>query len=56
VGGDVRVLLDFGIQQPNKKGLSVPDPWGHGADAFEEVYQILDDAVTGFLQTICQKP
>lgn len=48
----VHLMRDFSIRQSEKKGLSVPDPWGHGADAFEEVYQILDDAVAGFLQQI----
>ena len=31
------------------KGLPVPDPWGQGSEAFEEVYAILDNSVAGFI-------
>ena len=45
----VYLMRDFSLKFPEQKGLSVPDPWGQGTDAFEEVFQILDDAITGFL-------
>ncbi len=48
----VHLMRDFSIRQSGNKGLSVPDPWGHGEDAFEEVYSILSDAVAGFLRQI----
>lgn len=51
-GEKVHLMRNFSLQTPDKKGLSVPDPWGHGADSFEEVFAILDDAVRGFLQEI----
>jgi len=51
----IHLMRDFSLQNPGKKGLSVPDPWGHGEDAFEEVFSILDDAVRGLLQEINPK-
>lgn len=45
----VFLMRDFSKLEPNKKGLAVPDPWGHGSEAFEAVYSILDDAVAGFI-------
>ena len=47
----VHLMRDFSLNN-DRKGLSVPDPWGHGEDAFEEVYRILDDAVAGFLHHV----
>lgn len=43
------LMRDFSINQPKAKGLSVPDPWGHGPDAFENVFMILEDAIEGFI-------
>ena len=43
----VYLMRDFAPDM--KKGLSVPDPWGHGSDAFERVYAILDEAMAGFI-------
>lgn len=48
----VHLMRDFSLKTAEQKGLSVPDPWGHGPDAFEEVFQILDDAIAGFLTEI----
>lgn len=45
----VFLMRDFSLTNP-RKGLSVPDPWGMGDRAFEEVYHILDDAVAGFIE------
>lgn len=50
----IHLMRDFSIKFPDQKGLSVPDPWGHGNAAFEEVFQILDDAIAGFLKKITQ--
>ncbi|MBS0618525.1 MAG: low molecular weight phosphotyrosine protein phosphatase [Spirochaetes bacterium] len=47
------LMRDFAVD--GKKGLSVPDPWGHGSDAFEEVYRILDAAILGFVAYLQQK-
>lgn len=44
----VHLIRDFSLSG-RAKGLSVPDPWGKGDDAFEHVYAILDDAVAGFV-------
>lgn len=43
-GGERAPLLlmrDF-EPKPQHRGQDVPDPWGHGDEAFEEVYRILD--------------
>ncbi len=48
----VHLMRDFSVNTAGQKGLSVPDPWGQGTDAFEEVFQILDNAVAGFLAEI----
>ena len=48
----IYLMRDFSIKAPDKKGLSVPDPWGYGNEAFEEVFQILDDAVAGFIKIL----
>lgn len=34
------------------KGLSVPDPYYGGEEAFEEIYQILDEAIENFLNKV----
>ncbi|HRP68918.1 MAG TPA: low molecular weight protein-tyrosine-phosphatase [Turneriella sp.] len=44
-----KVFLMRDFHANGKKGLSVPDPWGHGDDAFENVYQILDESMRGFI-------
>lgn len=47
----VHLMRDFDTTGA-KGNLSVPDPWGHGEDAFEEVYQILDRAMAGFIEAL----
>lgn len=49
-GEKVFLMRDFDERPPAKKGLSVPDPWGHGSDAFEQVYGILSESVAGLVQ------
>jgi protein-tyrosine phosphatase len=34
------------------QGMSVPDPYYGGEEGFEETYQILDEAIDGFLEKI----
>ncbi|MCH7413446.1 low molecular weight phosphotyrosine protein phosphatase [Belliella sp. R4-6] len=36
--------------QPNPSQMEVPDPYYGGMDAFEDVYDILDDAINYFLK------
>ncbi len=48
----LHLMRDFA---PGKKGLSVPDPWGQGGEAFEEVFAILSDSMTGFLEFLRQR-
>jgi protein-tyrosine phosphatase len=36
------------------KGLSVPDPYYGGEEAFEEIYQILDEAIENFLNKVIE--
>jgi protein-tyrosine phosphatase len=43
------LMRDFSVVSPGKRGLAVPDPWGHGKDAFEEVYTILNESMQGFI-------
>lgn len=38
--------------QDNPESLSVPDPYYGGLDGFENVYQILDESIEGFLAQI----
>lgn len=47
----IHLMRDFApaTDGVSKKGLPVPDPWGQGSDAFEEVYAILDNAIAGFI-------
>ncbi|GAB4442469.1 MAG: low molecular weight protein-tyrosine-phosphatase [Turneriella sp.] len=45
----VHLMRSFSPTSHSLKDLSVPDPWGMNDDAFENVYQILDDAITGFI-------
>jgi len=45
----VFLMRDFSLREPKKLGLSVPDPWGYGSEAFEAVYSILDDSIDGFI-------
>jgi protein-tyrosine phosphatase len=46
------LMRDFAA---GKKGLSVPDPWGQGNEAFEEVFVILRDSVSGFIDFLRQR-
>jgi len=50
-----KIFLMRDFAAGGKKGLSVPDPWGHGSAAFEEVYRILDAAMVGFIDFLHQK-
>jgi len=50
----VYLMRDFSLSEPRKKGLTVPDPWGHGPEAFEEVFAILQDAVEGLIHHLRQ--
>ncbi|MBV6494764.1 MAG: Low molecular weight protein-tyrosine-phosphatase YfkJ [Turneriella sp.] len=45
-----KIFLMRDFAKDGKKGLSVPDPWGHGDDAFENVFSILDEAMRGFIE------
>lgn len=49
----IHLMRDFSPTGP--KGLSVPDPWGQGKEAFEEVFMILQDAVAGFIKYLPEK-
>lgn len=51
----IHLMRDFSLTEAATKGQSVPDPWGMGENAFEEVYSILFDAVAGFLAHLQQK-
>lgn len=51
----IHMMRDFSLSEATTKGQSVPDPWGMGENAFEEVYSILFDAVAGFLAHLQQK-
>jgi protein-tyrosine phosphatase len=44
----IHLMRDFSLTGP--KGLSVPDPWGQGKEAFEEVFKILQDSVAGLVK------
>lgn len=44
------LMRDFHEQSPARKGLSVPDPWGHGSEAFETVYSILNESMVGLIK------
>jgi protein-tyrosine phosphatase len=37
---------------PEWQGLPVPDPYYGGEEGFDEIYQILDEAIEGFLEKI----
>ena len=37
---------------PEWQGLPVPDPYYGGEEGFDEIYQILDEAIDGFLEHI----
>lgn len=47
----VFLMRDFSLTIP-QKGLSVPDPWQKGSEAFDEVFRILDDAIKGFIEVL----
>ncbi len=40
-------MLDFGSAEA---GRDVPDPWGGGRDGFSVVYQLIDEAMPGFIE------
>jgi protein-tyrosine-phosphatase len=46
---EIHLMRDFAS---GPKGLAVPDPYYGGPDNFEEVYQILDEAMEGFLNRL----
>ncbi len=48
----IHLMRDFSREVPLQKGLAVPDPWGKGGEAFEEVFAILEDAVQGFIELL----
>ncbi|SIS49449.1 low molecular weight protein-tyrosine-phosphatase [Belliella pelovolcani] len=41
--------------QPNAEELEVPDPYYGGMEKFEEVYEILDESISHFLQFLKQE-
>lgn len=49
----IHLMRDF--SEAGAKGLSVPDPWGQGKEAFEEVFAILQDSMSGFLKYLDAK-
>lgn len=46
---DIFLMRSF---QANPKSLSVPDPYYGGQDGFENVFEILDESIDGFLTQI----
>lgn len=46
---EIHLMRDF-IDHTN--GLSVPDPYYGGEEGFEEIYQILDEAIESFLNKV----
>lgn len=46
---DIYLLRDFAKVS---KGMSVPDPYYGGAERFEEIYEILVEAIDGFIDFI----
>jgi len=46
---EIYLMRDF---IDHTKGLSVPDPYYGGEEAFEEIYQILDEAIESFLNQV----
>ncbi|MHA7131620.1 low molecular weight protein-tyrosine-phosphatase [Algoriphagus namhaensis] len=46
---EIYLMRDF---QPNADSASVPDPYYGGEDGFEAIYEILDEALDGFLAQI----
>jgi protein-tyrosine phosphatase len=46
---EIYLMRDF---TNHTKGLSVPDPYYGGEEAFEEIYQILDEAIENFLNKV----
>jgi protein-tyrosine phosphatase len=48
-GKEIQLMRDFA---PECQGMSVPDPYYGGDEGFEEVYQILDEAIEGFLEKV----
>jgi len=46
---EIYLMRDFVDQA---KDLSVPDPYYGGEEAFEEIYQILDEAIESFLNKV----
>ena len=47
----LKLLLDYG----DSNERSVPDPYYGGADGFEVVYQLVDNAVDRLLEALCAK-
>ncbi|UZD20972.1 low molecular weight phosphotyrosine protein phosphatase [Algoriphagus halophytocola] len=46
---EVHLMRDF---VERSKGQSVPDPYYGGEEGFEEIYQILDEAIENFLKQV----
>ncbi len=46
---EIHLMRDF-VEET--KGLSVPDPYYGGEEAFEEIYHILDGAIENFLNRV----
>lgn len=43
---EIFLMRDF---VPNEKGMPVPDPYYGGEDGFDEIYEILNQSIDGFL-------
>ena len=54
--GDANLLL-LRDHEPDEglRGLDTPDPWGHGAAAFEEVYAIVERCVEVLIDRIVEE-
>lgn len=48
-GKEICLMRNF---TPNPQSFSVPDPYYGGEEGFEEIYQILDESIDGFLGQI----
>lgn len=46
---EIHLMRDFVVET---RGMSVPDPYYGGEEGFEEIYQILDEALNSFLAQV----
>jgi protein-tyrosine phosphatase len=46
------LMRSFSRSGSSSHNLNVPDPWGMGDEAFENVYRILEDAVAGLVKEL----